>query len=131
LNGLKAILDVIRVVRRFKVLRNPNSPLAPSPRLKDEPASGLDCFRDFKAAPEIRSCGPTAGGGYVLRTRPKVKAGGNRDGLLTYCSNYKCSHSTTISGDGWPDDVRLSVIEPRFICQACGKKGADVRPDFG
>jgi hypothetical protein len=23
-----------------------------------------------------------------------------------------------ISGDGWPDDVRLSDIEPRFICQA-------------
>jgi hypothetical protein len=26
------------------------------------------------------------------------------------------------------DDVRLSEIEPRFIRQACGRKGADVRP---
>jgi hypothetical protein len=41
-----------------------------------------------------------------------------------------CSHSIAISGDGCPDDVRLSDIEPRFICRACGKRGADVRPDF-
>jgi len=27
-------------------------------------------------------------------------------------------------------DLRLSDIEPRFICGACGKRGADVRPDF-
>jgi hypothetical protein len=26
--------------------------------------------------------------------------------------------------------LRLSDIEPRFICSACGKRGADVRPDF-
>jgi hypothetical protein len=51
-------------------------------------------------------------------------------GLLIYCADYRCSHSIAISGDGWPDDVRLSHIEPRFICQACGKRGADVRPDF-
>jgi hypothetical protein len=49
-------------------------------------------------------------------------------GLVIYCSDYKCSHSTTISGDRWPDDVRLS--EPKFTCQACGRKGADVRPNF-
>jgi len=30
----------------------------------------------------------------------------------------------------WPDDVRLSDIEGRFVCQACGKRGADVWPDF-
>ena len=29
-----------------------------------------------------------------------------------------------------PDDVRLSDLEPRFICSACGQHGADVRPDF-
>jgi hypothetical protein len=51
-------------------------------------------------------------------------------GLLVYCSDYKCSHSITISGDSWPDEVRLSDIEPRFTCSACGKRGADVRPDF-
>jgi hypothetical protein len=52
-------------------------------------------------------------------------------GLLIYCSDYHCSHWTAISGDRWPDDVRLSDIEPRFTCQACGTKGADVRPHTG
>jgi hypothetical protein len=50
--------------------------------------------------------------------------------LLIYCSDYKCSHWTAISGDRWSDDMRLSDIEPRFTCQACGTKGADVRPNF-
>ena len=40
-----------------------------------------------------------------------------------------CSHSTAISADQWPDDLRLSDIEDRFTCTACGKRG-DVRPDF-
>ena len=51
-------------------------------------------------------------------------------GLLIYCSDYKCSHLIRMSGDRWPDDMRLSDLEPRFICSACGKCGADVRPDF-
>jgi hypothetical protein len=46
------------------------------------------------------------------------------------CSDYKCSHSTAISGDRWPDDVRLSDVEPLFTCQVCGQRGADVRPNF-
>jgi hypothetical protein len=59
----------------------------------------------------------------------EMRASGIRD-LLIYCSDYKCSHSTTISGDRWPDDVRLSDIEPLFLCKACGKRGADVRGRF-
>ena len=51
-------------------------------------------------------------------------------GLLVYCADYRCSHSIAISGDDWPDDVRLSDIEPRFVCRASGKRGADVRPDW-
>jgi hypothetical protein len=51
-------------------------------------------------------------------------------GLLIYCADYRCSHLVTMSGNRWPDDLRLSDIEPRFICSACGKRGADVRPDF-
>ena len=50
-------------------------------------------------------------------------------GLLIYCSDYKCSHLITMSGDRWSDEMRLFDIEPRFICSACGKRGADV-PDF-
>jgi hypothetical protein len=49
-------------------------------------------------------------------------------GLLIYCSGYKCSHGTAISGVRWPDDVRLSDVEVHL--RACGRKGADVRPDF-
>jgi hypothetical protein len=26
--------------------------------------------------------------------------------------------------------VRLSDLEPRFVCKACGKKGGDIRPNF-
>jgi hypothetical protein len=51
-------------------------------------------------------------------------------GLLIYCADYTCAHYIAISGDRWPDDVRLSDLEPKFICTACGKRGADVRPDF-
>jgi hypothetical protein len=54
---------------------------------------------------------------------------GVRD-VLIYCADYRCSHSIAASADQWPGDVRLSDIEPRFVCGACGKRGADVRPDF-
>ena len=49
---------------------------------------------------------------------------------LIYCADYRSSNSIAISGDSWPDDARLSDIEERFACQACGKRGADVQPDF-
>jgi hypothetical protein len=71
----------------------------------------------------------------MVTTRPQkitlgeMRAMGVR-GLLVYCSDYHCSHWTTISGERWPDDVRLSDIELRFTCQACGTKGADLRPNF-
>jgi hypothetical protein len=52
-------------------------------------------------------------------------------GVLIYCADFHCSHSIAISADRWPDDVRLSDLEPLFICQACGQRGADVRPYFG
>jgi hypothetical protein len=51
-------------------------------------------------------------------------------GLLIDCSDYHCSHWIAISGDRWPDEVRLSDLEPKFTCQACGRKGADVRANF-
>jgi hypothetical protein len=42
-------------------------------------------------------------------------------GLLIYCSDCKCSHSIAISADPWPDHVRLSDLEPRFVCKALRK----------
>jgi len=49
-------------------------------------------------------------------------------GLLVYCSDFRCSHLVAISANR--DAVRLSDIEPRFTCGACGRRGAEVRPDF-
>lgn len=51
-------------------------------------------------------------------------------GVLVYCSDYRCSHWTRLGAERWADDVRLSDIEPCFICGACGRRGADVRPDW-
>src|SRR5262245_62455704 len=71
-----------------------------------------------------------------FRMRPQkitfgeMRSGGAPTGILIYCADYRCNHSVEMSADHWPDDMRLSDIEPRFICDACGKRGADVRPDF-
>jgi hypothetical protein len=62
-------------------------------------------------------------------TFAEMRAAGVR-GLLVYCSDYHCSHHVTVSGDNWPDDARLSDLEPRFVCQVCGQRGTDVRPNF-
>jgi hypothetical protein len=45
-------------------------------------------------------------------------------------SDYKCSHYVTALADQWADDIRSSDLEPKFICLACGKRGADVRQIF-
>jgi len=62
-------------------------------------------------------------------TFAEMRSSGVR-GLLVYCADYRCSHRIAISGDRWSDDLRLSDLEPKFVCSACGKRGADVRPDF-
>jgi len=60
---------------------------------------------------------------------PRVRASGVRD-VLVYCRDHRCRHHIEISADRWPDHVRLSDIEPTFTCTACGKRGAEVRPNF-
>jgi hypothetical protein len=62
-------------------------------------------------------------------TFAEMRSSGVR-GLLVYGADYRCCHHVAISGDRWPDDIRLSDLEPKFVCSACGKRGADVRPDF-
>jgi hypothetical protein len=62
-------------------------------------------------------------------TLGEMRASGVR-GLLIYCADHRCGHSIAIDADRWPDDVRLSDLEARFACKACGKRGADVRPNF-
>jgi hypothetical protein len=51
-------------------------------------------------------------------------------GVLIYCSDYSCSHSMSLDADRWSDDIRLSDIEAGFVCTACGRRGADIRPDW-
>jgi hypothetical protein len=50
--------------------------------------------------------------------------------VIVFCSDYRCSHSTRLSANRWTGHLGLSDIEPQFVCQACGKRGADVRPLF-
>jgi hypothetical protein len=59
----------------------------------------------------------------------EMRDAGVRD-VLVYCQDHKCSHSTTISADRWPDNIRLSDVEPDFVCTARGKRGAELRPKF-
>ena len=59
----------------------------------------------------------------------EMRNSGVRD-VLVYCRNHRCSHSTTIDADRWPDNIHLSDVEPGFVCTACGHRGADIRPKF-
>jgi len=38
--------------------------------------------------------------------------------VLIYCSDYQCGHCNIVADDTdrWPDELRLSDIEPRFVC---------------
>ena len=46
----------------------------------------------------------------------KITFGDMRDmgvrGVLIYCADYHCSDSLAISADRWPDELRLSDLEP-------------------
>jgi hypothetical protein len=55
----------------------------------------------------------------VKITFGEMRSGGET-GILVYCADYRSSHSIAISADQWGDDLRLSDIEPRFVCRACG-----------
>jgi hypothetical protein len=47
----------------------------------------------------------------------ELRASRIRD-VLIYCADYRCTHHVKVSGDRWGDDVRLSDIEPGFVCTA-------------
>jgi hypothetical protein len=56
----------------------------------------------------------------VKITFGEMRSGGGPTGILVCCADYRCSHSIAISADQWDYDLRLSDIEPRFVCKACG-----------
>ena len=56
-----------------------------------------------------------------MTLRPQKVTLGERRGsgmyrVLVYCSDHHCSHFLDLDADQWPDDVRLSDLEPRFVC---------------
>ena len=64
---------------------------------------------------------------------PKITLGlmrsdGGPTRLIVYCP--RCSHHVVVDAGRWPDHTRLSDLEPRFVCEVCGNRGADVRPMF-
>ena len=62
-------------------------------------------------------------------TRPqKITFGEMRStgvrGILVYCADYHCSRSIAIGADQWPDHVRLSDLETRFVSSAATSRAA-------
>jgi hypothetical protein len=64
-------------------------------------------------------------------TFAEMRAAGVRN-VLIYCTDYTCGHHITAPDDAdrWPDELRISDIEDKFVCTACGVRGADIRPDW-
>jgi hypothetical protein len=56
----------------------------------------------------VNSPAPANGRLYADRDRRDHVGEMGVRGILIYCADYRCSHSIAISGDSWPDDVRLS-----------------------
>ena len=121
------VCDVVVVVRgQEMVIRCPNT----SDALK---WARLEC-KSYKIPEPITDFPDGEKPGDVpLFLRPdtlrEMRALGVR-GLLVCCADYNCSHGIRMSADRWPDHVRLSDLEPLFVCQACGRTGVDIRPDF-
>ncbi len=59
----------------------------------------------------------------------EMRASGVRR-VIVYCSDYMCSYAIPMDAANWPDTVRLSDIETVSSAKACGRRGADLRPDF-
>ena len=57
-----------------------------------------------------------------------LRSTGVRD-LIVFCQDYRCSHNVKLPAeyvDRWPDEIRISQLEPRFICSACGMRGSNI-----
>ena len=92
---------------------------------------------DRAQPPDLAVCPPRPRRALIsaMQREQKITLGEMRSSgptrLLVYCGDYKCAHSVIISAERWGDQVRLSDLEPKFTCKACGHRGADVRPLFG
>jgi hypothetical protein len=52
--------------------------------------------------------------------------------ILIYCTNFPafCHHDAKRPIADFPDDLLLDDLQARCRCTRCGKKGAEVRPDW-
>jgi hypothetical protein len=75
-----------------------------------------------------RNQSATAASGQKITFGQMREAGA--DGIEVFCTDHKCSHCVKMSADAWSDHMRLSDIEGQMVCQVCGRRGADVRPDY-
>ncbi len=44
-------------------------------------------------------------------------------GLLVYCSDYQCGDLAKISGDRWPDHIRMSELEALSFVRRAEQEG--------
>ena len=97
--------------------------------LPGRPITELDQGEEPQAPGDVQGDGSV-----LLKREQKTTLGEMRSSaprrLLVYCADYKCTHHVEIDADQWGDDVRLSDLEPLFVCRACGHRGADIRPLF-
>lgn len=70
---------------------------------------------------------PTHADGRSLKITFGTMRGMGVRGVLVYCH---CGHHVALDTNRWGEEVRLSDIEPQFVCQGCGSRGADVWSDF-
>jgi hypothetical protein len=62
-----------------------------------------------------------------ITTVGEMRSAGVR-GVIVHCR--QCGHLETVSADECPSDARLSDLQGSCACSVCGRRGADIRPDF-
>ena len=50
--------------------------------------------------------------------------------VLVSCSNVHCRHESVVNLDRLGDDISVPSLGARMLCQRCGQRGADVRPNW-
>ena len=72
---------------------------------------------DFSKKTASRTCG-----GYTNRRSLSAKCAPPGPRGLLICIDHRCTHHTAMTADRWPDHVRLSDLEPLFVCRLRPKR---------
>jgi hypothetical protein len=101
------------------------------PTVSGWPVAVLDQDQEPQAPGDVASHGNKMVDHPQKITFAEMRAAGVRR-VLIYCRDFRCSHLNVVPDDAdrWPDELRISDIEDKFVCSACGKRGADIRPDW-